>query len=288
VAQSVVLGLQRGNLLALRLNLLLLLLNGLDDRGGQLAIGNAIGTILVVLPLDQRKPVLGFRFLDCVMQRNRQGLFEILRDKAIALGLVAIVETVGYRFELLDEIEAEIGIECPDIFLAPTVRRRTDRRDISVNRGNSTIAKRDRFRAVQWSLEGERRGILQGLWTGAGLITDGGIVASRAALAERAITDRGIAVAYGVTEKCAAAEGVIKPARCVGVKRERANGVIICSGSIGLERLVAEGIITEAYGIGVQGEVADSIIDGAGGVEKERYSADRGIARTSGVARERV
>jgi len=94
VAQSVVLGLQNGDLVlqsaAHRLDLLLLLLNGLDHGRGQFAVGNAIGTIFIVLPFDQRKTVLGFGSLDGVVQRCRQGLFEILRDKAIALGLVGL------------------------------------------------------------------------------------------------------------------------------------------------------------------------------------------------------
>jgi hypothetical protein len=73
---------------------------------------------LVVLPFDQRKPVLGFRSLDGVVQPNRQSLFEVLRDKAIALGLVAIVEAVRYRLELFNEIETEIGIKRSDVLLA--------------------------------------------------------------------------------------------------------------------------------------------------------------------------
>jgi hypothetical protein len=47
--------------------------------------------------------------------------FEVLRDKAIALGLIAIVKTIGDRLKLFDEIEAEIGTESPDVLLAPTV-----------------------------------------------------------------------------------------------------------------------------------------------------------------------
>jgi hypothetical protein len=83
VAQSVILGLESRGLvlqsvaqfdvlLALLRDLLLQLLNGLDDGGGQLAIGNAIGTIFVVLPFDQRQPVPGCRSLDRVVQRCRQ------------------------------------------------------------------------------------------------------------------------------------------------------------------------------------------------------------------------
>ena len=79
-----------------------------DDGRGQLAVGNAISTILVILPFDQCKTVLGFRPLDRVVQRWRQGLFEVLRDKAIALGLVTIIKTVRYGLEFFDEIEAEI------------------------------------------------------------------------------------------------------------------------------------------------------------------------------------
>ena len=97
MVQSLVLGLEsreltlQGLLSVAQIGvLLLLLLNCLDDGRGQLAVGNAIGTILVVLPFDQRKTVLGFGSLDGVVQRCRQGLFEILRDKAIALGLVGL------------------------------------------------------------------------------------------------------------------------------------------------------------------------------------------------------
>src|SRR6516162_6289390 len=78
VAQSSILGLQSGDLVldsgqsfAHHLDLLLLLLNCLDDGRGQLAVGNAIGAIPVVLPLDQSEPMLGFRSLDCIVQRCR-------------------------------------------------------------------------------------------------------------------------------------------------------------------------------------------------------------------------
>jgi hypothetical protein len=129
MAQSVVLGRERCGLVRKSAaqfgvlpthfrDLLLLLLYRLDDGGGQLAIGNAIGAILVVLPFDQRQPVLGFRSLDGVVQRCRQRLLEVLRDKAIALGPVAIVKTVGYRLEFFDEIEAEIRIE--EMLSSPT------------------------------------------------------------------------------------------------------------------------------------------------------------------------
>jgi hypothetical protein len=107
VAQSVILGLggcglvlqslhslaQIGVLLSQLRDLLLLLLKRLDDRREQLAVGNAIGAIPVVLPFDQRQPVLGFGSLDRVVQRCWERVFDILRDKAIALGLVAIVKT---------------------------------------------------------------------------------------------------------------------------------------------------------------------------------------------------
>jgi hypothetical protein len=73
------------------------------------------------LSFDQREPVPGFRFLDSVVQRNRQGLFEVLRDKAIALGLVSIVEAIRYGLQLFDEIEAKCGIEHPNVLLVPTI-----------------------------------------------------------------------------------------------------------------------------------------------------------------------
>jgi len=88
---------------------LLLFLNCFDHGCEQFAVGNPIGAIGVVLPFDQRQPVLSFRSLDGVLQRCRQGLFDVLRDKAKALGLVAIVEAIGYRPQLGDEVEAEIG-----------------------------------------------------------------------------------------------------------------------------------------------------------------------------------
>src|SRR5919198_2027454 len=146
MAQSIVLDLQSGDLvfhsrqsaaqigvlLALRLDLLLLLLNRLDDGCEQFAIRNAVGVIVVVLPFDQREAVLGFGSLDRVVQRNRQGLFEVLRDKAIALGFVAIIETKGHRLKFFDEIEAETGIEHSDVLLAPTVGNAADARDLGM------------------------------------------------------------------------------------------------------------------------------------------------------------
>jgi hypothetical protein len=43
------------------------------------------------------------------------------------------VKTIGHRLELFDEIEAEIGIEQPDVLLAPTVGNDGDR-DVSEGR----------------------------------------------------------------------------------------------------------------------------------------------------------
>ena len=147
MAQSIILGLesrslvlqsaaQFGVLLAQLRDLLLLLLNRFDDRRKQLAIGNAIGAIFVVLPFDQSQPALGFRSLDGVVQRRRQSLFEILRDEAITLGLVAIVKTIGYRLQLSDEIEAEIRVQCLDVLLAATVGNGGHRRYMSVDRAD--------------------------------------------------------------------------------------------------------------------------------------------------------
>jgi hypothetical protein len=75
---------QIGVLLALRDDLMLLFLDRFDDRCEQFAVGNAVGPILVVFPFDQRNPVLGFRPLDRVVQRCRQGTFKVFRNKAIA------------------------------------------------------------------------------------------------------------------------------------------------------------------------------------------------------------
>ena len=112
---------QIGVFLVGRCDLPLLFLNGLDDGREQLAIGNAVGTISVVLPFDQRQTVFGFRSLDGFVQRCWQGLYEVLRDKAVTLSLVAIVETIGDRLKLFDKIEAEIGTERRDILLASTI-----------------------------------------------------------------------------------------------------------------------------------------------------------------------
>ena len=70
MAQSIILGLESRSLvlqsaaqfgvpLAQLRDLLLLLLNRFDDQRKQLAIGNAIGAIFVVLPFDQSQPALG-------------------------------------------------------------------------------------------------------------------------------------------------------------------------------------------------------------------------------------
>jgi hypothetical protein len=56
------------------------------------------------LSFDQRVPVLGLRSLDGVVQRGRQSLFEVLRNEAITLALVAIVKKVGYRLQLFDKL----------------------------------------------------------------------------------------------------------------------------------------------------------------------------------------
>src|SRR6516225_7338103 len=103
VAQSVILGLESRGLVLQSLakigDLMLLLLNSVDDRRKQFAVGNAISPILVVLPLDQGKPVSGFRSLNGLVQRCRQSLLKVLRDEPIALGVVAIVKTIGHWLE---------------------------------------------------------------------------------------------------------------------------------------------------------------------------------------------
>ena len=71
-------------------------------------------------------------------------LFDVLRDKAITLGIVSIVKTIGYRLEFFDEIEAETGIERSDVLLAPTIGNASDGRDLGIYFGYFTVPKHDR------------------------------------------------------------------------------------------------------------------------------------------------
>jgi hypothetical protein len=71
--------------------------------------------------------VFGFRSLDGFVQRCWQGQYEVLRDKAITLGLVPIIKTIGDRLKFFDKIEAEIGIERRDVLLASTIGNPGDR-----------------------------------------------------------------------------------------------------------------------------------------------------------------
>ena len=262
VTQSVIVGLksrdlafhylqsmaQLGVLLALRRDLLLLFLNRLDDGRQQFAVGNAIGTILVVLPFNQRQPMLGFRFLDGVVQRCRQRLFEVLRNKAVAQGLIAVVETVGYRLELFDEIEAEIGMEWRDVLLAPPVRNGGDRRDFGVDLADETVPKNDRVGGSEQRAVAERSPIRIYPCISVRTQADERIGPSCRVCVPGIESDSGVVVAAGVEERVSAAGGVTA-ALSVAQKGPLAKGGIVGSRvvgeGVGAARRVSLGIVEE-------------------------------------------
>jgi hypothetical protein len=200
--------------------------------------------------------VLGFGSLDRVVQRCRQRLFEVLRDKAIAQRLVAVVVPIRDRFQPFDKIEAEIGVERRDLLLATAVGNAADCCNLGFDCGDRAVPEDDNVRGgelrsvaeggsirvnpcIGVRVNANERIVASGRVRRPGSDSDSGIVIPRAVL-ERTDTAGGIAVSLGVAFERVVADGGVVLAR-VGIERESTAGGVTATLGVETERVNAGG-----------------------------------------------